>query len=244
MSDVFRGDDQNDRKDDQDRLRVKFCQLEIRHGEDRRRYYRREIHDSAADSSHIARDHSDQDRDNGKKAAEDDGSENSNAKRYEEHDHIFRLNRFVQKPCILRSASRQLQADQRHHRPHRRRRQNHIDPVGTELIDNRSQNTAAEAYHHETAQRIFISHLADDNSRRRQESKAGTQISRRLSLCYRNVQKRTEAVHEQNDRRINAEHKGHQNTGAEHGQQMLDGQRDQQINRNLFVHLNDSFVFH
>ena len=76
------------------------------------------------------------------------------------------------------------------------------------------------------------------------ELQAGTQIGRGLALGKGDEQQGANAVHQQNDAGIDAEQDGHQNGRTEHGKDMLNAQRDHLKQRQFFVDLNNTFVFH
>ncbi len=54
-------------------------------------------------------------------------------------------------------------------------------------------------------------------------------------------QQRADAVHEQHDGRVDAKEERHQDSGAEHCEQVLDAQRQQHTGGDFFVHLIDFF---
>ena len=79
MSDMLGNDDQDNRKDDHDRLSIKFRWGKMRHSDDLSCGYFLKINNSADDGCCIACQNCDQDWDNCQEFAEQDGTEYSYA---------------------------------------------------------------------------------------------------------------------------------------------------------------------
>ena len=142
MSDVLGGNHQDDRENNHNRLKIKFRRGEVGNRKNRRLPNRLEIHDPAEERRRVAGDHCDQNGDDREKLPEQYRAEHRGSQRHQEHDQILRVDDLIQKSRIGGGGSGQLQADERHHRAHGRRRKNHIDPVRTEFIDNSGNHTA------------------------------------------------------------------------------------------------------
>ena len=77
-----------------------------------------------------------------------------------------------------------------------------------------------------------------------EEAEAGAKEGRCLALGQQDEQQSADTVHEQNDVRLDAEQNGNQNGCTEHSEYVLNTQRNQLTQRQLFLYLDDSFVIH
>ena len=243
MTDVLRGHQQQCRKNGQHRLHVESGGLKIGQGEKGCFTYRAEVQYTQNRRGNISGNDSYQNRDYGKKAPKQDLSEHSNPQGNEKYCHIPRIHFLCQQSRGIRRVSRQLQSNQRHHRPHGRGGKHDINPVRAAFLYDQGHDHAADTQHHKTAQRVLVAEFVNHQQSRRQEREAGAQICRGFSLRNQNKQQRSHTIHQKHHRRVDAEHKRHQHRRAEHGEHMLHTQRHQQLHRHTLLHLDQSF-FH
>lgn len=243
MPDMFAGDDQDNRKHDEDRVDVEFREREIRELEKAGLKHRGEIHHAEKESGDIAADDGDQDRDDGQESAEGHASDGGHAQSHQKDYDIVHAHHIIKKSRGTCGRARKFKPDQRHYRPHRGWRKDHRDPFGPELLNDEGNQATEEAHCDEAAKRIFIAELADDQIARRDKRKAAPEISRRLPAGDPDEKQCADPVHEKNDGGIEAEKKRHQHGCPEHREQMLKAQREKKFCRNLLIHLVDLF-FH
>jgi len=265
VADVLRNDEKRNGQHGDHRIHPESGKLEMRQGDHARLLHLCEIHNADTDRRNVAADDRDQDRDHRKKPAEQDGAEHRNAQGDEKDDHVSGVHprddlavkalgflgkliaRRRQNSRRRRRRAGKLQADQGDDRAHGRGRKKGFDPVGAEFIDNEREQPDQDADRDKPALRIgesaagrvFVARHHDQ--RRADEREAGTQESRRLPLCDPEKEQRAEPVHQQDHGRVDSEQGGNQNGCAEHGEHMLNAQRDRLFQRRPFLHLDNFF---
>ena len=222
MSDVFGGDDQDHRKDDQDGLEIKLRSGEVWQGKDRGAHDGGKVQDPGDGCGCVSGDHGDQDRDHREKAAEQDGAEHGKAQGHKKYDGVPGIDDLVQKTGVAGSAAGEFQSDEGDHRPHGGRRKDDVDPFVAHLVNDERQDTAHKAHGHEAAQGVFIAPVGNDDACGSQEGEAGSKIGRSLPFGDQDKKQRAQAVHKKNDSRVDPKQEGDQHRRAEHGEHVLD----------------------
>ena len=258
VADVLSGDDQKDRADGEDSLKIKLGQMELGQGKESGFLQRGEIHNTNQAGGHIAADHGDQQGDHREEPTEQNTAKDGHTQGDCKDQHISHLHGRADHQAaggVHRHQVRtdgaafdgvggQFQTDKGHHRTHGRRGQDDVDPVGAELPDNEGHYTAQQAHHNESALGVLKAHFGNDDARRSQESEAGAQISRSFTLGDQDEEQRTHAIHQQNNAGVDAKEDGDQHRCAKHGEDMLDAQGDQLPQGQTVFHLNDSSFTH
>ena len=117
----------------------------------------------------IAAEDRDQDRDNGQEFAEQHAAQHRHAQRDAEGNDRGGGHAVPHDLASGGGASGQLEADQRDDRTHGGRRQHHVYPFGAAFVNDCRQDAAAQADHHEAAERIRVAPVLDDQRRRSDE---------------------------------------------------------------------------
>ena len=242
MSDMLRHDQKQCRKYRHDRFQVKLQILEIRQCEEGCLYNFREIKDTTRRSCHIAGNNRNQDRDHTEEPAKKDLSKHGNAKCHQKNDHVFRINHFIQQAGIACGISRKLQPDEGYNRSHGCCRQHDMNPFCAEFSNNQCNNDTAKSDGNKASQCILVTEFLNDQPRRNQKCKTGTQVRRCFSFCYNDEDQCADTVHQKHDRRTDSKQKRYQHRCSEHSKHMLKTQRDQHLYRYFLVHLNDFFL--
>ena len=256
------GDDhQRRRHDDQDRGQVIDREDGLGHGEDGRRNDGAEV-DRAGNPEvddhrqHVADDDAHQHRQRRKEAAKQQRAEHHHAE-CDERDRCRHAGR-VMRAVLLAAREghvggdrRQAEADQRHDHAHRRRRQDDVQPLSARPADDERDDDEDQAGDREAADRMLKPQRrrrrgGDAGEGRRDEGEARAEERRRLAPADEQVDQRADAVHQQNQRRVDdrrprlrVEQDRHQHRRAEHREQVLQAQRYALEDRNLLFHLND-----
>ena len=105
-------------------------------GEQRRIHDRLKLYNPYDTGSDISCNDCDQDGDNRQEFTEQYRTEYRYTECHQKDQDIFHINALVQQARIAGCIGSQLQPDQRHNRPHRCRRKNAVDPIGSKLIHN------------------------------------------------------------------------------------------------------------
>ena len=262
---MLRDQHQRNRQHGDDRVQPELRELKMRQREQTGLLYRLKIHNTENRSRNIPADDGDQNGNNRKEVAEQDGAEHRNPQRNEKNDGVFgvyRCNHLLKQSrgaldrhiAGLRQNSGggcrragKLQTDQRDDRAHRGRRKKLVDPVGAEPLDDQCQNHHQAANRNKAALRIGkpaagrVLIPVDDDEGRADERKAGTEVRRAFSLCNPKEKQCADAVHQKNDRGVDPKQRGNQHRRAEHCEHVLYAQRDRLPQRRLFMGLNDVF---
>ena len=176
----------------------------------------------------IAHQNANQDRDNRQEAAEQDRTKHRHRQGHHRDNNGFTVRRLAvgrQQPGHVGRHARQLQTDNRHDGPHRRRGEHHIQPAGTGFFDNKGDEAEQHAAHNETAQRHFIAQRQQEQHRR-DKGETRSQIRRDFAFTDKEVQQRTNTVEQQHGGRVDVEQDWHQHRCAKHGKQVLQTKRD------------------
>jgi len=130
----------------------------------------------------------------------------------------------------LRGGHSQLEAYERDDRAHGRGRKHHLDPAGAEDADDQCDEDEHAAGRDEAAERVRIVLMlergvgAENDEHGRDEREARAEKRRSPSLAQKQIDERADAVHEKNDRGVDAEKRGDENRRAEHGEKVLEAQ--------------------
>ena len=125
MPNMLRSDDQNDRQEHHNRLRLELCHLKMGHLQEILCQCTHDIcrcDHADCQCSGIACQNRNQNGNHRQKTTEQHITKNGNSQCNQKYQDILRNNRVSQKPCGIGSTSGKLQANQRHNRPHRSRR--------------------------------------------------------------------------------------------------------------------------
>ena len=157
MADMFGSNDQNDRHHREDGVDIKLRHLKMRQGEEARAAHTGKVHKAKNSRQHIACHNGDQDRDDSEELAEQDGAEHRNGKRGNKDSCAAGIDGSAvcrKKAGRVGGRTGKLQAYERHNRTHGGRRQHHVDPAGTEEVDDHGKDAAEDAHNHKPALRI------------------------------------------------------------------------------------------
>ncbi|MNS97312.1 hypothetical protein D3C72_1316380 [compost metagenome] len=228
VADVLGDHHQRRRQDGEDGEPFKTRGVERRQREPVRLADRGQIHHAHKERQRIPYQHTDQDRDNRQKTAEQHGTQDGHTQRHQRDsdgsgvcaDAVSR-----QQARHVRRHTGQFQADDRHNRPHRRRRENDVQPAGTGFFNQQRDQAKQHPAHDKTTQRHFITRR-QQQQHRGNERKAGAEIGRDLALADKQVQQGSDAVKQQHRRRVNLEQNRHQHGRAKHGEQVLEAERN------------------
>ena len=140
-----------------------------------------EVHHARRHGGEVTADHGDEQGDDGEEAPEEDGAKHGYPQGDGKDQNVPRLHGGTEHQPALRihghevradgaalyGVGGQLQADEGHHRPHGRGRQDDVDPVGAELPHHQGQQAAQQPRDHKAALGVFKAQLRDDDARGR-----------------------------------------------------------------------------
>ena len=137
MPDVFGQHHQRRRRNNRNGIQIKGRCGKLRNGEPGRIDHRRHVHHTQEKGQHIAADNPEQDRDDGHKAFECNGSDDGDQQGEYGNHHIVHFNFIPYQPGHGSCGRRQLKADDGNNGPHRGRRENEVDPFCSHHLNNK-----------------------------------------------------------------------------------------------------------
>ena len=226
MAQVFSQDDEQGRHDHHDSAEIEFRLIEGRKGEPGHFLDMGPIDDAHEKRQDIAGNDADEDGDGADEAPAEDGGQDSDDQGERRNDHgrfIGHALDFAHITGHIHGQRRQFQADDGYDGAHGSRREEDIDPLGADLVDNGRQDHEGQAEDDEAPLGVAIGHARcrADSQDRRNEGETRTEVGRQAPFTNGQINERTDAVHEQGRRRVDVEQERDQDRRAEHGKEML-----------------------
>ena len=237
-------DDERGRQDDEDGTGLEDGMVERRQREPRRIFDEAPVDDAERRGDDVARDDADEDRDDGKKAFERDGSDDRDGKRQERHRDRRHVGRLGGQSCHARCCRHELEADDGDDGAHGCGREDDVDPVRADGADDEADSAEHAADDDEAAERGLVAVLREHEEDRGEEREARAEVGRNLSFAEHEVEERADAVEEQDGRGIHMEENRHEHGRAEHREEMLEGKRDGFEERQPFLDADGASLGH
>ena len=211
------------------RTEIEMRCIECRHGEPGDFLHFGEIYDTHENREDIAGNDTDQNRNDGNKSAAQHGGKN----RDHQGEHGDNNSRFIRHTLRFTDETRhthgkrrKLQTDDGDNGTHRCRREKNINPGRPDFIDQERKDDERQTEADESALGVRIGHARRCRYRQhgRNKCKTRAQIGRQFPFANRQIQKRTNPVHQKTSRRIDIQKERNEDRRAEHCEQVLQTQ--------------------
>ena len=226
MAQMFCQDNKKGRHDHHDCIQVEARPVEGRCREPAGCSHGGKGNDSHGVGNHIPAHDADEDRDDADETLAQDGGQDGDDECCQRDLYGLRirhaLDRIYETGHIHGHRSK-FQTDDGYDGSHCGRREEYINPAGPDLADQQPDQDKAQAKSDEASLGIAVCQArclahCDD---RRNESKTGPQIRRQPPFADRQIDQRTDPVHEERRRRVDIEQERHEHGGTKHGKQVL-----------------------
>ena len=228
-------DDERGRQDDEDGARLEDGMVERGQREPGCALDEAPVDDARAGRDDVAGDDADENRDDGEEALERDGGDDRDGERCEGDEDGGLVRLFSRESRHAGGCWHELEADDGDDGAHGGGWEDDVDPARADRADQQADEAEDDADDDEAAECRLITVLGEHEEDRREEREARAEIGGDAPLADDEVEDGADAVEEQHGGRVHLEKDRHEHSRAEHGEQVLQGERDGLEERQAFL---------